>query len=737
MVDTQESTIAIAATFTAELLREPLAYWTQELGFRSRIEFAPYNQVFQQLLDPSTLLAKNDDGINVILIRFEDWQKYQGSSGRCGDSSCANHEMIGRNVQNLILALKSAAKRTTRPHLVCLCPASPSVMENASCSASFEQMEELMAAELNDIGGVYLVTTSELATTYPVAQYHDALADEIGHVPFTVTFFTSLATMIARRILALRSNPYKVIVLDCDQTLWKGVCGEDGPDSIEIDLPHKALQEFMVGQHKAGMLLCLCSKNNEEDVFQVFDRHRKMLIRRDHILSWRINWKPKPENVRSLAEELNLGLDSFIFIDDNPVECARVQAECRGVLVLQLPQEADDIPRFLNHVWAFDHLKVTKEDKERTKFYKQNVMRKQFQKETLTFQDFLERLDLKVHISRMSRSQMARVAQLTQRTNQFNFTTIRRSEAEVQELYQSEKLECFIVEVMDRFGNYGLVGVMTLRIGTERVEVDTFLLSCRVLGRGVEHQMLARLGQIAKERGVTRVDVPYVPTEKNQPAFDFLDSVGGKFRKRSGEGSVFSLPARYAASIVYRIASDSSRPAYEKNENTKESPDATGQLISPPLSKIAAELYDVEHILKDIESKRRHSVCSEQEKSYVAPRTPIEEMLAEIWSGLLGLNEVGIYDDFFELGGQSLLATVLMSRVYSTFQVELPLLSIFESPTVAELAELIEQHLVNWLDAEELSEILQGLDGLSNEQLKALLNTEKAKLSEIYKKELS
>jgi FkbH-like protein len=530
MIETTKPTIAITATFTAEPIEEPLAYWMQELEIQSRIEFAPYSQVFQQLLDPLSLLSKNDKGINVILIRLEDWWRYKDSSNINVNFSSSEYEKIENNVHDLILALKSAVKHSGTPYIVCLCPASFAVKENPGHSEFFEQMEELMASELNDTEGLYLVTKSELRTTYPVLQYNDPFTDEIGHIPYTPAFFTSLATMIARRIFALRSKPYKVIVLDCDQTLWKGICGEDGPDGVEIDAPHQALQEFMTTQYNVGMLLCLCSKNNEEDVVQILDRHPGMLLRRNHIVAWRINWKSKSEGIKSLADELQLGLDSFIFIDDNPIECAQVQAECPEVLTLQLPPEPGDIPGFLNHVWAFDHLKVSTEDKERSKFYKQNKERSRFQKETLTFHDFLVGLELKVHISKMLDSQISRVAQLTQRTNQFNFTTVRHSEAEVQKLYKSKELECLVVEVSDRFGDYGLVGVIMFRTGSKALEVDTFLLSCRVLGRGVEHQMLAKLGEIAKKRSLNHINIPYNHTNKNQPALDFLHEIAAKLK---------------------------------------------------------------------------------------------------------------------------------------------------------------------------------------------------------------
>ena len=169
-----------------------------------------------------------------------------------------------------------------------------------------------------------------------------------------------------------------MIVLDCDNTIWKGVVGEEGVEGIAIPPVWRRLQRFMVELSGKGFLLCLCSKNDESDVLEVFDRRPDMVLKRDHLVSWRINWQPKSENIRSLAQELNLGLDSFIFLDDNPVECAEVRSGCPDVLTLRLPIE-EAIAKFLDHVWAFDRLKVTSEDQQRTAMYKQEVERARFQ----------------------------------------------------------------------------------------------------------------------------------------------------------------------------------------------------------------------------------------------------------------------------------------------------------------------------------------------------------------------
>ena len=454
-----EQTIAITATFTAEPLERPLTFWLEELQIPARITFAPYNQVFQQLVDPSSLLATNRTGVNIILVGFEDWQK--NAAGR--QAAELSFPALERDARDFARAVTTAAERSATPQLVCLCPASPAVVMDPDRKRFFEDIVASLQTELQAIPGVHVISPAELFACYPVAEYYDPDSDRLAHIPFTPLFFSALATMLARKIYALTSNPYKVIVLDCDQTLWGGVCGEDGAAGIAITPPWKKIQEFLLEQYHAGMLLCLCSKNNEADVVEVFTNRSDMPLKLDHFVARRINWRQKSENIRALAQELNLGADSFIFLDDDPVECAEVQSHCPEVLTFQVPRDPEQAGQFLSHLWIFDHLKVTAEGQQRNLAYKQSSERASFHKASLSFSDFLAGLDLTIEISPLVPRQIPRVAELTQRTNQFNCTTQRRSESEIQSLCQKEDAECLTVNLRDRFGDYGLVGVIIFR----------------------------------------------------------------------------------------------------------------------------------------------------------------------------------------------------------------------------------------------------------------------------------
>nr|VFJ65121.1 MAG: HAD-superfamily phosphatase, subfamily IIIC/FkbH-like domain-containing protein [Candidatus Kentron sp. FW] len=673
-------TLAIAATFAAEPVKDPLDFWIRELDLPFEVSFAPYNQVFQQLLDPESLLSKNQTGINVVLARLMDWGKPEGEA--------VDEDEIERNVRQFAQALGSAPKSTLEStigtYVVCICPAPPETVHDRF----YRQMEDWLAGELERVGNVHFMGSEAWQKTYPVARSHDPHGDEIGHVPYTPSLFAALGTAIARRVHAITRPPYKVIVLDCDNTLWHGVRAEDGLTGIHLGAPYLALQRFMLAQQEAGKLLCLCSKNREADVLGVLDWRADMLIRREHLVSWRIDWRPKSENIRALAEELNLGLSSFIFVDDSPLECAEVRSHCPEVTTLHLPADPNRWEGFLNHLWAFDELKTTAEDRQRTRYYQEDRQRDAWHRDASTFSDFLAGLELEVTISSITPAQLGRVAQLTRRTNQFNVTTIRRTTAEIQVLPESEEpIECLTVAVKDRFGDYGLVGVMLFEQTRDAIRVDTFLLSCRALGRGVEHRMLARLGEIAGERGLDTVEIPYLPTEKNQPALDFLEKIGGKFKRPIPQGWEFHLPAESISGLTYSpvewtpIPSESAGITSGKEDNAGEPTD------SALFDRIATELCDAEGILAKIKERSKKSdVPREGREEYVAPRTPEEELLAGIWADVLDLERVGINDNFFRLGGHSLLGTQVISRVRDTFSAGLSLHALFDQPTIAGLA---------------------------------------------------
>ena len=701
--------IAISATFTPEALEPTLAFWLRKLKLDLPVRFASYNQVFQQLLDPSGLFARNRNGLNVVLVRFEDWARFRGH---------VSINELEENVAHFASALRSAASALPSPILVCICPASPEFLSDASRARFAAQSEESLQNGLRDLGSVHVVNTATLQRLYPVAEYYDPHADELGHVPYTPEFFTVLGTVIARKLHAARASQYKVIALDCDETLWQGVCGEDGPEGVCLDENHRTLQNFMLAEREAGVLLCLCSKNNAEDVYETFRAHPEMPLTLEHFTATRLNWEPKSDNLRALAGELGLGLDSFILVDNSATECAEVQAGCPEVLTVLLPAEAGEFAGYLNHIWAFDRWSTTAEDRSRAKMYAQEAERARAEQQSANLEEFLASLNLRVRIAPMTEDQLPRVAQLTVRTNQMNFTSVRRSESAIQNLLRSEGYECLTVEVDDRFGSYGLTGVMLIRVDGGTLVVDTFLLSCRALGRGVEHRMLARLGEIALERRLARVEIPFVPTPRNRPAEALLRSVGAAFEEHTPAGSTFRFSPDSLATMSYTTAN----PAHCANPERRAKTTSAVGSTSIDYAGIARELSTPAQILEAVRKTagRRRARASED-----APRSPLEQQLARMWADLLGLPWVGIHENFFDLGGHSLLAVQLLSLVRQTFDLDLSLKVVYSGDfTVAELAKAIELREIENAGSDRYGDILKELESLSDEEVRALLAKE-------------
>jgi FkbH-like protein len=540
--------------------------------------------------------------------------------------------------------------------------------------------------------GIYLLGANDIDSVCDGERY-DPLRDELAHIPFTDEFYASMAIAIARQVHALEVPAHKVLVLDCDNTLWGGVVGEDGIAGIALSQGFLRLQRYAIEQQEKGILICLASKNAERDVLDVFEQRPDMVLKSENIISHRIDWKPKSDNISSLARELNLGLDSFVFIDDNPIECAQLLAALPQVVTLQLPPE-NQIERFLAHLWVFDKLAVTSEDKRRTSLYRENAARQQLEDSVTDIADFVASLGLLIDISDPTNDEWPRVAQLTQRTNQFNFTTLRRADPEMRAL-QADGSLVLRVTVKDRFGDYGLVGAIVANTGDKGLIVDTLLLSCRVLGRGVEHATLRRLGEIAADRGLTHVDLRYTPTSKNEPARAFAESVAAEFRIEEQNQVIYRIPTAYARGIAHRPGHDpeavvNARKSEEKKATAAKSPRDSMSQPGPSerYSRLAREYTSGKALLAAVRTKtaRARGLPGRLENA----ATDTERKLVTLWQELLNIDELGVEDDYFALGGTSLLAARLFAEIDRRFGVKLRLTAILDAPTVRALARYIE-----------------------------------------------
>ena len=323
-------------------------------------------------------------------------------------------------------------------------------------------------------------------------------------------------------------SPKKLLILDCDNTIWGGVVGEDGIKGIKLgqDGEGIAFQDFQKQIKKIsdlGTLIALSSKNNENDVFEIFEKHQSMILKKKDIVISKINWREKSENILELSSELNLGLDSMVFWDDNPIEREKVKLNIPDVTVIEPPNNVFDWPNYLASINYFSKFKVTEEDKKKKEQYQ---IRGEFINNKKNFSseiDFLKKINLKPQIVEIKEDNINRASQLSLKTNQFNFRTQRYSEKDIIKMIQDENAICFMVSLSDIYGDHGNIGLISLKRKNEKIfYLDNFLLSCRILGRYLEFWILKKIIDLCKSKGAEILNIEYIKTKKNSMILEFL-----------------------------------------------------------------------------------------------------------------------------------------------------------------------------------------------------------------------
>jgi len=343
---------------------------------------------------------------------------------------------------------------------------------------------------------------------------------------------------------ALTGKTKKCLVIDLDNTLWGGVIGEEGANGIKLGPTYPgsayvAFQREILNLHKRGIILAVASKNNLADVDAVFAINDQMVLKKEHFAAFKVSWNPKSQSLREISAELNIDLDQIVFVDDNPAECQLVASTLPMVTVLALPQQPERFIHLLLDDGLFDSLTVSREDGRRGLLYRQRAAAETLRSQSESLEAFYRGLEMVVKFAPVNDSSLARAAQLTQKTNQFNVTTIRYSEAELHRRMGDRDWLMMTVQLRDRFGDNGVVGFMMAHASTETLEIDTLLLSCRVIGRTVETAMLAHLLQKAAARGIRQVVGRIISTPKNLPVRDIFERHGFRQTTATADGETF------------------------------------------------------------------------------------------------------------------------------------------------------------------------------------------------------
>lgn len=358
--------------------------------------------------------------------------------------------------------------------------------------------------------------------------------------PFKNSFLRMWSKDIIQTLSYLKGNIKKVIVLDCDNTLWGGIVGEDGLEGIKLD-PYNypgnvyyLFQRQLLKLEKEGVLLAVCSKNNEKDAMDVINGHPYCLINEKNIVAWKINWNDKVENIKSLSQELNLGLDSFVFIDDSEVECEFVKSNLPMVDVLLVPKKIYELPKLLSEFKAFNGTLSGDKQYNLTEKYKTEKLRNNEINKFSDIDSFLASLNLEIEIMKAQEKDIDRIVQLIQKSNQFNLTTKRYNVGEIERFIDSDNYFVYGMNVRDKFGDYGLTGVAILNKISDQIYIDTFLMSCRILGRKIENVFLKEILKLTNEIwNLTSIKAEYIKTAKNNQVEDFYDNNGLKCIEKS------------------------------------------------------------------------------------------------------------------------------------------------------------------------------------------------------------
>jgi FkbH-like protein len=508
--------VVAAANFTVEPIADAFEFWRRELNLPHALRFAPYDQVMQSLLDPESLMRRHSDQ-NAVFLRLEEWLQDGGTVS--GSALVAKTELFA----DACLAYQDGC---FAPLTIWVCPSSRRTLEAPDAARAIKEAHTRLTKRLAGASRVHLHLPEAYTRKYPFEESEDEYTTRLGHIPYRQRAYTAFGTLLAREVSAWVRPAVKAIVLDADNTLWSGVCAEDGARGVLFDAAAIELQRFFLGLRAQGVALCLCSKNVEADVRQVFEEHAESPLRWTDFSAHRINWLPKSQNILEIAAELNIGLDAIVFVDDNPAECGEVEAHCPEVLSLQLPEAREDIAAFLYGVWELDVVHPAPGALLRLETYRLNAERAELRRHSTDLQDYLRQLQVQITLRAMRNADFERAAELTRRTSQFNFSGRYKSVAELAAWCARACNAAYVVEVEDRFGVYGLTGVVLCELSAEGCEIDTFVLSCRVLGKCVEHEVMNRLEASMRGRAsIMRAEL--VKTVRNLPAQDFAASFFG------------------------------------------------------------------------------------------------------------------------------------------------------------------------------------------------------------------
>ena len=503
---------------------EPLVPVLRAAGVVNRIdlsvEVGAYDNIAQDILDPRSQLYDGDQPD--VVIAFAPTRDLSPPlwDGSGGDGAV---DQVLADMDRVMTAFRTYSDATLLVHGLDQ-PAHPVL--GIVGQGQLERIAVVNRGLADAAGahrGVFVVDYDAIVASVGRARWYDERKWATMRMPFRSEHLGLMANEWMRWIMPAIGRTAKALICDLDNTLWGGVVGEDGTDGIDVGETSKGagfvrLQRSVRNLLPRGILLGICSKNNPADVDDVFTNRKEMVLQPEDFVARRIGWDDKVNGLSGIAAELNIGLDSLAFLDDSPVECDQVRRLLPEVTVIELDRPPDSDYQPLEAHPLFERLTLTDDDRRRNDMYRQQAERRLVETQATSLEEYLATLGVQVEIRPVAAADIPRAAQLTQKTNQFNVSTRRYSEQQIEEIVNDPSWRAFVASSTDRFGDHGTIGLALVRVGPHEWVIDTLLMSCRVIGRGVESAMLVALIDAARRAGAASITGEFVPTPKNAPA---------------------------------------------------------------------------------------------------------------------------------------------------------------------------------------------------------------------------
>ena len=535
--------ISILSSFTLNGIEEIFQVKCDEKNISCKTHLGNYNQYNQEILDPDSKLYKSKSDLTFLILDTQSileelWYFPYSINDKQRESFI---ERKFNEIKNLIsIFLKNSNSKLILSNFLIPTSSPYGIVESKSnfgLQKMILKLNDSLQNHIQNLDSVYLFDMNGFISKHGENNVFDPKQYLFGDIKISLDFIPYLVNDLMGYVIAILGISKRCIVLDLDNTLWGGIVGEDEFDGIKLgsDPSGKAFVEFqkhLLALQNQGILLAINSKNNFDDAIKVIEEHPDMVLKKEHFASIKINWNDKVSNIKEISNELNFGLDNFVFIDDDPLNREFMKSSLPEVLTIDLPKDPSKYVRIMQEINEFNLLKITDEDKQRGIMYSQQRERKTHEDSSNNLEDFLKNMDLKITIKKADSFTIPRISQLILKTNQFNLTTKRYSFEEIQTMSTDPNFLMGCVQVEDKFGDNGITAAFIVeKNNSKEWIIDTFLLSCRVMGRQIEKSILSYIIKIAKENNVHKIFANFIPTKKNQPIENFLPDCGFKKEK--------------------------------------------------------------------------------------------------------------------------------------------------------------------------------------------------------------